>query len=161
MAVLIDIGSCPPLSALSTQSLDGVTSSSGWLNFAYFVWFTFVCFTNLFEANSCPCAHLIDRQREQSWSCYFGVWPYSFWGIRFQRIPGGRNGSCPTMVHYWPCPFAHCTPLPSSNGLVTPLDNHEMGELSNHLRSSHAKKSNLCRGCLQSEGPRKFVLIGT
>ena len=47
-------------------------------------------------------------------------------------------------------------PLPSSDGMISPLDSHELEELSDHLRSGHATKSNLCRGCLQSEGPRKI-----
>ena len=47
-------------------------------------------------------------------------------------------------------------PLPSSDGMISPLDPHELEELSDHLRSGHATKSNLCRGCLQSEGPRKI-----
>ena len=46
--------------------------------------------------------------------------------------------------------------LPSSNGMMSPLDSHELEELSDHLRSGHATKSNVCRGCLQSEGPRKI-----
>ena len=47
-------------------------------------------------------------------------------------------------------------PLPSSDGMISPLDPHELEELSDHLRSGHAAKSNLCRGCLQSERPRKI-----
>ena len=47
-------------------------------------------------------------------------------------------------------------PLPSSDGMISPLDSHELEELSDHLRSGHATKSNLCRGCLQSEGLRKI-----
>ena len=50
-------------------------------------------------------------------------------------------------------------PVPSSDGVISPLDPHELEflELSDHLRSGHATKSNLCRGCLQAEGPRKFI----
>ena len=50
-------------------------------------------------------------------------------------------------------PFA---PLPSSNGSISPLDAREWEELSHHLRSGHTTKSNLCRGCLQAEGPRRI-----
>ena len=47
------------------------------------------------------------------------------------------------------------TALPASDGAVLPLDQREQEELSDHPRSGHSSKSNLCRGCLQAEGPRK------
>ena len=47
------------------------------------------------------------------------------------------------------------TALPASDGTVMPLNQKEREELSDHLRSGHSSKSNLCRGCLQAEGPRK------
>ena len=45
--------------------------------------------------------------------------------------------------------------LPASNGTVLPLNKRGQDELSDHLRSGHSSKSNLRRGCLQAEGPRK------
>ena len=47
------------------------------------------------------------------------------------------------------------TAPPASDGTVLPLNQREREELSDHLRSGHSSKSNLCRGCLQAEGPRK------
>ena len=47
-------------------------------------------------------------------------------------------------------------PLPSSDGTIQPLDDSELQELSDHLRSGHSTKSNLCRGCLEADGPRKM-----
>ena len=47
------------------------------------------------------------------------------------------------------------TALPASDGTVLPLNQRDQEELSGHLRSSHSSKSNLCRGCLQAEGPRQ------
>ena len=49
------------------------------------------------------------------------------------------------------------TSLPVSDGSILPLSQREQEELSDHIRSGHSSKSNLCRGCLQAEGPRKFV----
>ena len=51
------------------------------------------------------------------------------------------------------------TALPASDGTILPLNQinqREREELSDHLRSGHSSKSNLCRGCLQAEGPRKI-----
>ena len=45
------------------------------------------------------------------------------------------------------------TALPASNGTVLPLNQIEQEELSDH--SGHSSESNLGRGCLQAEGPRK------
>ena len=36
-----------------------------------------------------------------------------------------------------------------------PLTEPEIVELTDHVNSGHVTKSNLCRGCLQSEGPRR------
>ena len=47
--------------------------------------------------------------------------------------------------------------LPSSHGMISPLDSHELEELSDHLRLRHATKSNLCCGSLPSEATRKFI----
>ena len=47
------------------------------------------------------------------------------------------------------------TALRASDGTVMPLNQRERKELSDHLRSGHSSKSNLCRGCLQAEGPRQ------
>ena len=49
------------------------------------------------------------------------------------------------------------SPLPSSNGSISPLDDHEWERLSHHLQSGRATKSNLCGGCLQAEAPRKSI----
>ena len=48
------------------------------------------------------------------------------------------------------------TALPVSDGTVPPLNQREREELSDHLRSCHSSNSNLCRGCLQAEGPRRL-----
>ena len=48
------------------------------------------------------------------------------------------------------------TALPASDGTVLPLNQKEWAELSDHLRSGHSSNSNLYRGCLQAEGPRKI-----
>ena len=50
-------------------------------------------------------------------------------------------------------PFA---PLPSSDGTIQPFDDSELQGLSDHLRSGHSTKSNLRRGCLEADGPRKM-----
>ena len=47
-------------------------------------------------------------------------------------------------------------PLPTSDGSMMPLTQDELQELNDHVNSGHLTKSNLCRGCLQSEGPRKM-----
>ena len=46
--------------------------------------------------------------------------------------------------------------LPTSDGSMMPLDQDELKELTDHVNSAHLTKSNSCRGCLQSEGPRKI-----
>ena len=46
--------------------------------------------------------------------------------------------------------------LPCSDGSILPLSPVELEELSEHVHSGHATKSNLCRGCLEAEGPRKI-----
>ena len=45
------------------------------------------------------------------------------------------------------------TALPASDGTILPLNQREREELSDHVRSGSSSKSNLCRGCLQAEGP--------
>ena len=45
--------------------------------------------------------------------------------------------------------------LPASDDMIVPLEDKELKELSHHLRSGHATKSNLCRDCLEAEGPRR------
>ena len=50
-------------------------------------------------------------------------------------------------------PFAE---LPASNGAFLPLTQPEKEELAEHLRTGHLNKTNLCRGCLEAEGPRKI-----
>ena len=44
--------------------------------------------------------------------------------------------------------------LPTSDGSMMPLNQDELQELNDHVNSGHLTKSNLCRGCLQSEGER-------
>ena len=46
--------------------------------------------------------------------------------------------------------------LPVSNGSILPLSEPELQELAEHVHSGHVKKSNLCRGCLEAEGPRRI-----
>ena len=36
-----------------------------------------------------------------------------------------------------------------------PLNDTELTELKAHIESGHTTKSNLCKGCLEAEGPRK------
>ena len=45
--------------------------------------------------------------------------------------------------------------LPASDGSMMPLTKNEIIELTDHVNSGHVTKSNLCSGCLQSEGPRR------
>ena len=45
--------------------------------------------------------------------------------------------------------------LPASDGSMMPLTENEIVELTDHVSSGHVTTSNLCRGCLQSEGPRR------
>ena len=44
-------------------------------------------------------------------------------------------------------------PLPTSDVSMMPLNQDELKELNDHVNSGHLTKSNLCRGCLQSEVP--------
>ena len=46
-----------------------------------------------------------------------------------------------------------------SDGSIKPLSPQEEKELRDHINSGHVKKSNLCKGCLLSEGPRKLHKI--
>ena len=46
--------------------------------------------------------------------------------------------------------------LPAFDGSMMPLTENEIVELTDHANSGHVTKSNLCRGCLQSEGPRRI-----
>ena len=46
--------------------------------------------------------------------------------------------------------------LPCSDGSIDPPTPNEMSDLEEHMRSGHIAKSNLCRGCLEAEGPRKI-----
>ena len=46
--------------------------------------------------------------------------------------------------------------LPASDGVLLPLSPTEQQELNDHLQTGHLKKTNLCRGCLEAEGPRKI-----
>ena len=43
-----------------------------------------------------------------------------------------------------------------SDGSIKPLSPQEEKELTEHINSGHIKKSNLCKGCLLSEGSRKL-----
>ena len=43
-----------------------------------------------------------------------------------------------------------------SDGSIRPLSPQDEKELRDHINSGHVKKSNLCKGCLLSEGPRKL-----
>ena len=43
-----------------------------------------------------------------------------------------------------------------SDGSIKPLSPQEERELREHINPGHVKKSNLCKGCLLSEGPRKL-----
>ena len=46
--------------------------------------------------------------------------------------------------------------LPASDGVLLPLSPTEQQELNDHLQTGHLNKTNLCRGCLEAEGPRKI-----
>ena len=46
--------------------------------------------------------------------------------------------------------------LPSSDGSVQALSPKEQAELDYHLQTGHRNKTNLCRGCLEAEGPRRL-----
>ena len=46
-------------------------------------------------------------------------------------------------------------PLPASDGSIQVLTDNEQQELSEHLRSGHVTKSNLCPGCLVVRGSKK------
>ena len=50
-------------------------------------------------------------------------------------------------------PFIH---LDSSDGEVAPLSASQLEELRAHISSGHLTKSNLCKGCLIAEGPRRI-----
>ena len=43
-----------------------------------------------------------------------------------------------------------------SDGSIKPPSPQEEKKLRDHINSGHVKKSNLCKGCLLSEGPRKL-----
>ena len=45
--------------------------------------------------------------------------------------------------------------LPCSDGWISPLNDAELTELKAHIESGHTTKSNLRKGCLEAEGPRK------
>ena len=47
-------------------------------------------------------------------------------------------------------------PVDSSDGEVKPLNDQELEELRSHISSGHLTKSNLCKGCLIAEGPRRI-----
>ena len=55
-----------------------------------------------------------------------------------------------------PSPFGPPKDLPTSNGSILPLSEPELQELAEHVHSGHVKKSNLCKGCLEAEGPRRI-----
>ena len=46
------------------------------------------------------------------------------------------------------------TDLPASDGSLLARNGEELRELSDHILSGHVTKSNLCRSCLEAEGPR-------
>ena len=46
--------------------------------------------------------------------------------------------------------------LPSSDGSLLALNEEELKELSDHNLSGHVTKSNLCKSCLEAEGPRRI-----
>ena len=46
--------------------------------------------------------------------------------------------------------------LPASDGSIAPLTQPELQELAEHVDAGHVPKSNLCRGCLEAEGPRRI-----
>ena len=48
------------------------------------------------------------------------------------------------------------TDLPSSDGSMLALNEEELKELSDHILSGHVTKSNLCKSCLEAEGPRRI-----
>ena len=48
------------------------------------------------------------------------------------------------------------TDLPASDGSMLALNEEELKELSDHVLSGHVTKSNLCKSCLEAEGPRRI-----
>ena len=50
----------------------------------------------------------------------------------------------------------HLKSFDISDGTIKPLTEAEEKELKEHISSGHLTKSNLCRGCLLSEGPRRI-----
>ena len=47
-------------------------------------------------------------------------------------------------------------PVDVSDGTICPLTPDQLQELREHIASEHVKKSNLCKGRLLSEGPRRM-----
>ena len=46
--------------------------------------------------------------------------------------------------------------LPASDGSIPPLSQPELQDLAEHVGSGHVQKSNLCKGCLEVDGPRRI-----
>ena len=61
-----------------------------------------------------------------------------------------KNGAVKIMCHF------PTGTLNVSDGSIKPLSPQEDKELREHINSGHVKKSNLRKGCLLSEGPRKL-----
>ena len=49
------------------------------------------------------------------------------------------------------------TDLPASDGSLLALNEEELKELSDHIISGHVTEGNLCKSCLEAEGPRRSI----
>ena len=55
-------------------------------------------------------------------------------------------------LNMWHCPLpTNLRPM-----ALQALNEEELRELSEHIISGHTTKSNLCKGCLEAEGPRRI-----
>ena len=52
--------------------------------------------------------------------------------------------------------FLPIDPVDISDGTICPLAPDQLQEIREHIASGQMKKSNLCKGCLLSEGPRRI-----
>ena len=133
---LIDIGLGPPHSALSTEA--GATSSNA------------TALPNSIHTSSGAtptgsAATSTPPVRDVVLLLYF---PQVVW------IHPPQPDEERTLQEWWSSELVSLpsTALPASDGTVLLLNQREREELSDHLRSGHSSKSNLCRRCLQADG---------
>ena len=72
----------------------------------------------------------------------------------------GLRGSYHNVHNTWfkfdPTKYHAVEQVKSGTRTIKPLSPQEEKELREHINSGHVNKSNLCKGCLLSEGPRKL-----